>query len=943
MQVDDNDIARRGLDSCPSPKRSRFQATKLLEPTLSPRVTLQCLKEQSTYEKTTEQLRGSSKKHFARSIRHLEENWRGERDAYELFYETVAALRGGDWSINAFGIPTRNVEEGRRSMRGYGRRSIKSIPGPSIHHRLSLLSSLHVSICCEWFGNEAVGIHRWSVSGNEVTLSWQRFYSQFNTMASEKAFSSTKEENLRLSSDFFSISGSSSMSFTLPLDLAVIDDLEAYVIMPRKPRARFSRQAFQKTPGAKTLQPIKFSCSESESGSTLHHVSEMSGSKEMKSGDEGTDSDDYSGPLNYSSSDFDTDISVDEDGEFIVKTEEERKGARARLKKLENVERKREKSNSFTENEKPGSTATSLETHTTYPPIPAKRTKRLLLRRMSEMERIYTEGGLPLSLMRVRSTYGLAPSTNSFRQRIYSEIVEQEHPIAIGTLSREVIKRIPQIYSSEGDSPDVSVNSDIDESLVEATVEGVLKGCLVMLKTLLRKNETVLPTHREILPLVQDVNRRSDQPIEKPMKNIFTEQFVFDCRNAERPEDSYCYFLETVLPVSSIDPEDFVKNSVMEGKDNVGGIKMEFGALLQQLRDTAPDLCPYQSSLNNISASVIAGRQSPYFRQAILHTGLKKSSATLGRRSWIMRPPRGLQIKMNNYTSNISVPCVLLPPPKKFHFSMLSQLEELMDKTNPLLVSLMNRIWHSARPISAWVLEKDKKTLDYALNKLILDLILFRQATGHCVRYKALSVIISAQQNSHLRELLVESAAHPGNWLDQILRSGLSIYSSCRLETAICLLGLVTDVDLISRISTKGVRPAIIDIFISLFRLADMFEDTAPVFFVVMTYLVCHNEDRILLETIVKYGSTAKTTFLVAQWPYLVAFAYTYWSRQRLLGFTLRESLLVRAMDEAWRNPVSRRAAREAMKAIKDFVEVVSSFHTQWPIKQKRTPMVHAN
>lgn len=248
-----------------------------------------------------------------------------------------------------------------RSVHGFGRRSIRSVTGASLHHRLTLLSSLHVSICCDWFGNEEIGIHRWSSNGNEVTLSWQRFYSQFDATVVEKACSSTKDENLRLSTDFFSISGSSNMSFTLPRDLAIVDDLEAYVMMPRKPRVRVSRQVARKTSGTKTLPLIKFSCSESGSESTLRHVEEMNDAKELKSDDEGVGSADHFGPLNHSSSEFDTDISVDEDGDFIVKTEEERRSARAKLK-IGIDERKREKSPFVMENEKPGSaTATSLE------------------------------------------------------------------------------------------------------------------------------------------------------------------------------------------------------------------------------------------------------------------------------------------------------------------------------------------------------------------------------------------------------------------------------------------------------------------------------------------------------------------------------------------------------------------------------------------------------
>lgn len=111
MQVHGSNITQEGPGPQPSPKRSRFQATKLLQPNLSPRVTFRCLKEPSTYEGIMGQLRQSNKRHYFRSIRHLKEKWRAERDAYELFYETVAALRGGNWSVNAFGLPTRYAEE----------------------------------------------------------------------------------------------------------------------------------------------------------------------------------------------------------------------------------------------------------------------------------------------------------------------------------------------------------------------------------------------------------------------------------------------------------------------------------------------------------------------------------------------------------------------------------------------------------------------------------------------------------------------------------------------------------------------------------------------------------------------------------------------------------------------------------------------------------------
>ena len=370
---------------------------------------------------------------------------------------------------------------------------------------------------------------------------------------------------------------------------------------------------------------------------------------------------------------------------------------------------------------------------------------------------------------------------------------------------------------------------------------------------------------------------------------------------------------------------------------------MEFGSLLQKLRDTPPEFCPYQSSLNNVSAGYIARRQNPYFRQAILHTDSRKLMADSNRRNGIMRPPKDMLGKTANYKTDISVPCILIIPPKKCHVSMISHLEELLDNNDPFVTSLMVRIWHSVRPSNAWTLEKDPQKLVYAINKLSFDLILHRHNTGNCIRYKALSVILAGKQNPILQGLLESMATLPGNWLDCIIRSGLSTFASCRFESAICMLSFVTDREFMKKVCMKGVRPLLTDVFNSLFRLADMFEDTSTVFFVVMAYMVCHNEQQLLLDAILRCGPTARTEFLMSHWPYLVAFVYTYWSRRRLLMLTLRDSVLMGALNEAWRNPISRRGAREAMKAVRQFVETVSPFSTQWPIKQKRTPMVHAS
>ncbi|VDD80900.1 unnamed protein product [Mesocestoides corti] len=929
----------------PKPRTKPPQRQSLTESeNASPRVVMRCLHAPSAYEELVKKLLESSGKQYSRTKRHMDEEWRMERDTYELFYENASVLRNeflGGSTVKMSDNKGTSTPSTMRSMWNATKKSGKGISGMNMHHRIQWLSSLHISICCEWFGKEPIGIHRWTSGGNEVTLSWQRFFTNLTTINTETLTVESSIETKatpRSSADFFWISGSTHTSFFIPPGLAEIESIEAYFDIFHDPLVDLQNDAAAARFSDAVPHVIKFGQRISDTSDASSHTEGVDQQKEETHGIYIAPDNEYDNLSEYSSSDFDTDISVDEEGEFIVRTEEEKRQARLKAK-TGNGEEQQEPRVSIGDEDTLNVSSITLEVGSQNRPTPAKRTRRLTVRRFGHLPRGLNTEGLSRQLINVRYAYDLIPYAKTLRRKYCSDILDQEHPLPVGTLLREVIKRVPQIYPPDGDSPDISTDSGIDESLVEATTEGVLKGCPVMVKTLLRKNGTVIPAHREIFPLIPNINLREDQPIIKASSNVILEKFLFDCNRNKLPRDAARYFLETILPVSSITPEDFDDKELREDD----GTSMGLSALLQKLRKAQPEVIPYQSTLNNVSASRLARRQNPYFRQAILHNASRKSRGSKKDcHEWI-RPPQVDQTRFAVKPSGIPVRCVFLPPPKNFHFSMITQMEELLDKNHPLLVSMMVRIWQSVRPSNAWVVETDKMTLDYALNRLTLDLLRYRHVAGHCIRFKALSVLHSSHRNRHLRNQMIASAAHPGNWLDQLLRAGLSTYSSCRFEAALCLLGLVTDEDLMGRIYMKGARPLISDIFVSLFLLADMFEDTSTAFFVVMTYMVCHNEHRVLLETILKCGPKAKSQLLIARWPYLVAFAYTYWSRRRLLSFTMRESLLVGILNEAWRNPVSRRAAREAMKGIRDFVESLSPFMTQWPNRQKRTPMVHMN
>lgn len=203
-------------------------------------------------------------------------------------------------------------------------------------HRLNILYTLHTAVRCDWFGNEGVGIHRWAVSGNEVVLSWQRFYALMEARFQEKVDRNTEVDNECPPVETDDIKNP---FLQIPVELGIIEKFEDYLILPQETRIKIPHKTAMKTSSTETQPVVEILRSEDTTDSTEKNIAEIS--DEIGTGTifqcgcekESVESSDFSSTYD-SSSDFDTDISVDEDGEFIVKTLEERRLSRKKASSL---------------------------------------------------------------------------------------------------------------------------------------------------------------------------------------------------------------------------------------------------------------------------------------------------------------------------------------------------------------------------------------------------------------------------------------------------------------------------------------------------------------------------------------------------------------------------------------------------------------------------------
>ncbi|VDN34228.1 unnamed protein product [Dibothriocephalus latus] len=144
-------------------------------------------------------------------------------------------------------------------------------------------------------------------------------------------------------------------------------------------------------------------------------------------------------------------------------------------------------------------------------------------------------------------------------------------------------------------------------------------------------------------------------------------------------------------------------------------------------------------------------------------------------------------------------------------------------------------------------------------------------------------------------------------------------------------------------IGNIGSPPLHYDIMASLIKAADAYDDSFPAFFVVMAFMLHCHQKQTLLRCVLDRGPQVRSLSITRHWPRLIAFMYTYWDHLRVVEFKISEHRLLTILDCAWQNPLSRTAAKEAMKAIRRYTERRPQLATVWPTVDVKIPAAPMN
>nr|VZI11120.1 unnamed protein product [Spirometra erinaceieuropaei] len=548
---------------------------------------------------------------------------------------------------------------------------------------------------------------------------------------------------------------------------------------------------------------------------------------------------------------------------------------------------------------------------------------------------------LSRKLERQRRQFHL-PSATAMMKKAAEEFVP-ESPIPLHRLTREVIKKIPVDHSNDSDyeSPDLS-DGGVDSDTVEAITEATLINTPGLDTVLLRKCHTNLPPHREVIPCVAGVNDLPSVQEQKKTRNREA-RFTLAPRCKKLREDYQRYMLQTIVPVT-------LGGQPKESSSEVSLSELSEASFIERINSDLPSESVIKSEIfsdflkqtNNSSAAAAAAvlsRQSRVMRRSTFRC----SSAALGL-SELEGLPR-LRKPTIDQTQKVAgmgpvTSLLFLPQPRDQAKNVLKAVGQLLEKDEPCLLSLMSKIAMSALPNEAWLKQRDEDLVGMAVSQLAFDMLAYRHVPGHCIRFKMLAVLETSKRNPVLHNQLCHLAAQQGNWLDQLLRSCSSVFVSCRLEAAITLIAVVSNNKLMKAIGNMGSPPLIYDIMATLIRAADAFDDSFPAFFVVMAFILHCHQKQVLLRCVLDRGPQVRSLSITRHWPRLIAFMYTFWDHLKVVEFKISEHRLLSILDSAWQNPLSRTAAKEAMKAIRRYTERRPQLAAIWPIADATMPTI---
>ncbi|TGZ52502.1 hypothetical protein CRM22_010614 [Opisthorchis felineus] len=262
--------------------------------------------------------------------------------------------------------------------------------------------------------------------------------------------------------------------------------------------------------------------------------------------------------------------------------------------------------------------------------------------------------------------------------------------------------------------------------------------------------------------------------------------------------------------------------------------------------------------------------------------------------------------------------------------TMLQAVSHELCKNHPYILEYFTQTLQQVVADSIWVTERNPIKLFPALERLGADLMVYRQSSGHVVRFKIMSIISASERNRQLRKQLKHSAMLQGNWLDQLLRSLGSQQSSCRTEAALALAKLASETRLMNKLLAEQRSTVITDIFHSLFRAAEYYPKNWPEYYMTISFFLHHNQCQRILDSLLDCGAQAKSSITGSGFLHLLAYIYTYWPKTLLEGLSVNEKYLNRLLDSALSNPTTKKATRETIAAMYGYITIKTNLVSLW-------------
>lgn len=182
-----------------------------------------------------------------------------------------------------------------------------------------------------------------------------------------------------------------------------------------------------------------------------------------------------------------------------------------------------------------------------------------------------------------------------------------------------------------------------------------------------------------------------------------------------------------------------------------------------------------------------------------------------------------------------------------------------------------------------------------------------------CIRIEMLIVMSTASRESRLRHFMW---AHVKHWLEPLLCGLFSFQVGTREETCYTLAYMFSSNMLSEDIRHNQTFDIAFDTVAAVIKAIELKPDTFMHYYCLLGYILEGCPNYSILDCIVAKAPLCKHILFRQRWPLFVYYAFRHWDIVYLTVDSVFPKKMVEAMEIATFNPISKKAARLAMKAI---------------------------